>query len=281
MLFAAWLVFRPPPFSLFQQDRLSCPGLWVACRPRCDGVILYFHGGAYVLGSPRTHRAMAAELAARSGCRVFLPRYRLAPENPFPAAFEDALGVWEALLARGYPAGRIVLGGDSAGGGLALALLGHLCRAGTPPAGAFAFSPWTDLTLSGASVIGNARRDRVLPAGRLAEARGMVLGFDGGLGPAPVVAPQTPDAALDPRLSPLFAAFPDPPPVLIHAAESEILRDDTLRMSGPLPGARLRLAGDLPHVWPILHGFLPEARATLDETATFIRACLGSAPAGS
>ncbi len=282
MLLAARLALRPPPLALFLPDRIGRPGLWVWCRPRCDGVVLYFHGGAYVLGSPRTHRALVAALCLRSGCRAFMPRYRLAPENPFPAAFEDALAAWNGLIGRGYPARRILIGGDSAGGGLALALLGHLCRAGTPPAGAITFSPWTDLTLSGASLAGNAGSDRMLPASRLAEARGMILGADDGLGPAPPPPPaETPAATRDARLSPLFAAFPGPPPVMIHAADTEILRDDALRMAGPLPNARIRLGGDLPHAWPLFHGWLPEARATLDETAAFIRDCLGPAPAGS
>jgi epsilon-lactone hydrolase len=177
-----------------------------------------------------------------------------------PAAFDDARAAWETLRAAGAPARRIVLGGDSAGGGLALALLAHLCRAGTPPAGAVAFSPWTDLTLSGGSLRDNAGREQYLPARRLAVARDMVLGaFD----------------PTDPRVSPLFAAFPDPPPVLIHVAETEVLRHDALRMRRVLPAAEIRLAGDLPHVWPAFHAVLPEARATLDETAAFIRRCLG------
>jgi len=227
------------------------------------GVILYFHGGAYLTGSPRSHAGLVGALVARAGIPALLPRYRLAPEHPAPAAFDDAVAAWQALVAQGVAPGRVVLGGDSAGGGLALALLSHLCRAGMAPAGAFAFAPWTDLTLSGASLCENAARDQYLPAQRLAEARDMVLQG------------QAPD---DPRVSPLFAAFPGAPPVQIHVAATEILRDDALRMAGPLPRADIRQAGDLAHVWPFFHAFLPEARATLDQTAAFVRACL-DAPA--
>jgi epsilon-lactone hydrolase len=223
------------------------------------GVILYFHGGAYLTGSPRTHAGMVGVLARRAGVAAVLPRYRLAPEASGARGLRRCAGRLAGAARAGGPARRIVLGGDSAGGGLALALLAHLCRTGEPPAGAFAFSPWTDLTLSGASLRGNARRDHYLPTERMTEARAMVLQ---GLDPA------------DPRVSPLFAVYPDPPPVQVYVAATEILRDDALRLADVLPGADIRLAGDLPHVWPFFHALLPEGRATLDETAGFLRACL-------
>ena len=258
------LSFRDPPLTLGLPGTVGgVSGLWVENRPQGEAVLLYLHGGAYVIGSAETHRAMVAELAARSGVRAFVPDYRLAPEHPFPAAFEDALAVWEGLVQRGVAPQQIVLGGDSAGGGLALALLAHLCHAGTPPAGLFAFSPWTDLTFTGASLVTNAAREQVLPAHRLTEVRSMILGG------------ARPGDAADPRMSPLQASFPDAPPVQIHAAETEILRDDALRMRSRLPGAEIRVAGDLIHVWPLMHGILPEARATLDSTGAFIRGCLG------
>lgn len=257
---AARLLFRAPPLSLILPSSVGPPGLWVQNQPRGTGVALYFHGGGYIMGAPETHAAMLAELMRMSGLQVFLPRYRLAPEHPFPAAFEDALMAWNALIAQGYTPDRIILGGDSAGGGLALALLSHLCLAGQPPCGAFLFSPWTDMTFSGNSIRENAAQEQMLPAERLGEVRAMV---SGGIDPA------------DPRLSPLWARYPGAPPVLVHVAETEILRDDSLRLAGPLPGAEIRMAGDLPHVWPIFHNLLPEARDTLDVTANFMRACLG------
>ena len=240
-------------------------GLWTEPEGGADPapgspLILYLHGGAYIMGAPQTHAPMLAALSLRTRLPAFLPRYRLAPEHPFPAAYDDVLTAWEALIAQGWQSDQIVLGGDSAGGGLALALLATLCRRGTPPAGLFAFSPWTDLTLTGAAIRQNSRADQYLPVSRLDEVRDFVLN---GADPA------------DPRISPLFADFPSPPPVLIHVAQSEILRDDALRMAGTLPRADIRLAGDLPHVWPIFHSLLPEARATLDDTGAFMRRCLG------
>ena len=252
-----------PPGTLALDGQVGgISGQWVQNRPQGTGVLLYLHGGAYMLGSSRTHAGLAAALAQRSGARVFLPDYRLAPEHPFPAAFEDAVAAYEGLIAIGHAPEEIVIGGDSAGGGLALALLAHLSARGQKPSGLFAFSPWTDLTLTGASLVTNATREQLLPSHRLTETRAVILGG------------ARPQDASDPRLSPLHATFTAPPPVQIHVAESEILRDDALRMRGRLPGAEIKLAGDLPHVWPMLHGFLPEARTTLDDTARFIRSCL-------
>lgn len=224
------------------------------------GVILYFHGGAYIAGSPRTHRALAARLAQLSCRDVMLPRYPLAPEHPAPTAFEAAVKAHENLLAQGVEPGQIVLGGDSAGGGIALALLAHLAQTGQPPACLFAFSPWTDLTRSGASINENAKRDRLLDPTRLDE----VIGYATG----------SVFAANDPRLSPLFARFSAPPPVLLSVAETEILRDDTTRLA-----ARLKSAGgevtvitlpDAPHAWPVMDRFLPEALDTIRMTCAFI-----------
>lgn len=261
--FLAGLMVSAPPLTLAQPGNAGqIPGLWVQNQPHSDLVMLYFHGGAYMFGSPETHTAMLAALALRTGGRVFAPRYRLAPENPFPAAFDDAVAAWEGLLALGYDPRSIVIGGDSAGGGLALALLSHLLVEGQKPAGLFAFSPWTDLTLSGASLVTNAGREHMLAAHRFTEVRGHILGS------------AKPQDAADLRLSPIYASFPAPPPVQIHVADSEVLRDDSLRMRSRLPAAEIRLAGDLPHVWPLFHNFLPEARATLDETAAFIQSCL-------
>jgi acetyl esterase/lipase len=256
-------ISRNPPLTLSQQASIGgVPGLWVRNRARDEGVVLYFHGGAYVFGSPETHESMLAMLAARSHLPAFLADYRLAPEHPFPAAFEDAVAVWQGLLAQGYRPAQIVIGGDSAGGGLALALLAHLLAQGVRPAGLFAFSPWTDLTYTGASLVTNAAREQILPAHRLTEVRGLILGG------------ARPGEANDPRLSPLHSTYPSAPPVLIHAAETEILRDDALRLRSRLPNAEIRIAGDLAHVWPLLHTWLPEGRETLDQTARFIRSCL-------
>lgn len=234
-------------------------------RITTDAVVLYLHGGGFIFGSPQTHAAMAGALAQRLGCRVLLPRYRLAPEAPFPAAPQDVRHAWEALIAAGLAPGRVVLGGDSAGGALALGLLADLLRRGEAgPAGVFCFSPLTEMTFSAESLRSNAAREAVLPPERTEEMRRMYLGD------------HPPD---DPQASPLFAAFEGAPPVWLTVGDCEILRDDARRMADKLRQARVEVTfeevHDLPHVWPLLHNTLPEARATLDAVAAWIRRCPG------
>lgn len=259
----AWLNARGRPWQHFAPDSLNgVPALWTARPAQGAPTILYLHGGGYVMGNPRTHAALAAYLKRKTGLDVCLPDYRLAPEHPFPAAFDDALTAWRGLIAAGHDPAHIVLGGDSAGGGLALALLGHLCATGQPrPACVFAFSPFTDLTLEGPSIVQNARSEILLPISRLERLRDRVLqGAD----------------PRDPRISPLYATFLGAPPVLIQVARSEILHSDSTRMVQHLraQGAAVTLqeGGNLPHVWQYFHGWLPEARRSLADAAAFIRA---------
>lgn len=218
--------------------------------------LLYIHGGGFVFGSPDTHRAMIARLARDCGMAAVLPRYRLAPEHPYPAALDDVLGLYRGMAAEG----PVIVGGDSAGGALALLVLSEALRLNLPaPKAVFAFSPLTDLTFSGQSMRDNAATDVVLPAERGQEMAGLYL---------------QDAAADDPGVSPLFADFKGAPPVWLCAGTTEILLDDTRRMS-----MRLREQGvdvtetietDLPHVWPLFHNTLPEARRTLDELAQWI-----------
>ena len=262
----ARLLFPDPPFAAYLPDRIGgIPGQWARARPapgraRRPGVILYLHGGAYAFGAPETHRAMLARLAAASGLDAFLPDYRLAPEHPFPAGHEDALAAYEGLLARGYRASQIALGGDSAGGGLMLGLLHAICSRDLPrPGAAFALSPWCDLTLSGASIRENARADPFLPANRLPELSAIYLA---GADPR------------DPRASPLFGTFAHAPPVLILVGDSEILLDDARAMTRVLKAqgvaARLDVRPGMPHVWPIFQGWLKQADAALCDIAAFL-----------
>ena len=261
--------FRTPPFATVLPDRLGdVPVEWVQVRPRRTGVILYLHGGAYLMGSPATHRAMLARISKMTRLRACLPDYRLAPEHPFPAALDDAVVCWQGLVDRGYRPDQIILGGDSAGGGLMLALLARLLACGARPAAAFAFSPWTDMTLSGASLAENLDRDPLLPMSRVIEARDMYLAD------AP---------ASDPGASPLFAEFHQTPPIFLQASKTEILRDDTLRMAAGLTSQGSSVTVDLwdgtPHVWPIFQGWLPEADIALNRVAAFIAAQLPELPA--
>lgn len=257
----ARLLFRPPPGSVFE-ERLVADRPSVLIRPRGPDAsavsVFYLHGGAYLFGSPMTHRAMVARLCRAGGFQGVLPSYRLAPENTFPCALEDALAAYAAWRAEHD---EVVIGGDSAGGGLALALLAEIGRLGLdPPIGAFVLSPLTDLTGRAPSLRDNAATDVILPADRMTEIAGYYLG---GADPA------------DPRASPLFADFRGAPPVWITVSDTEILLDDARRMASRLQGqgvlAELHIERDLPHVWPIFQTYLPEARATLATLAQWIR----------
>jgi acetyl esterase/lipase len=235
-------------------------------RVPAEGTLIWFHGGGYCLGSARTHAGLAAALARRAGLAAVLPEYRLAPEHPFPAAVEDAGTAWRALIAEGAEPARVVLGGDSAGGGLVFALLHRLIAARAPlPAAVVAFSPWADLTLAGRSLVSLARRDAYLPADRLPEIRDLYLAGED---------------PRDPAASPWLGRFPGAPPTLIQAGGAEILRDDAVMMAERLraDGAALTLdiAASAPHVFQAFAGLLPEADAALDRAAAFVATALNS-----
>lgn len=256
---ASRLIFRGPRSNARETVLGRIPCLDVTpSEAMPDAALLYLHGGGYITGSPRTHLAMVGKLARRAKLRAVIPEYRRAPEFPFPAAFEDALSAWKGLRKTGLRPESIVIGGDSAGGGLALALLAFLLSSGERPAGLFAFSPWTDMTLSGKSLSENARSDVILPVERIGELRELVA----------------PGADFsDPRLSPLFARFDGAPPILLQASESEILRDDTLRLEAKLRASgvdvRVELWPDTPHAWQLFCGWLPEADDALEQAADF------------
>lgn len=235
--------------------------VWVSCgRPDRRKVILYLHGGAYIAGSPRTHRHLAAALAQQAGVRAVLPDYRLAPEHPFPAALDDAFSAYCHLLNAGYGPHEVAFAGDSAGGGLVFALLLRLQTEGmAQPACAVGFSPWVDLTGRADSLRRNAARDVMLPAERMDEVVGFYLN-----GHAPT----------DPLASPVLGDWQSPPPALIAASTHEILRDDARTLAEVLRKAggdtRLELWRNLPHAWPIFTGRLPEADSSLASAGTFI-----------
>lgn len=236
---------------------------WVSRgRPDRRAVVLYLHGGAYLMGSPATHRHLAATLAGHAGARVLVPAYRLAPEHRWPAAVEDALACYRSLLDCGHEAPRIAFAGDSAGGGLAFATLLAAREAGLPdPACIAAFSPWLDLTLSQKSLKRNARADPMLPAARLVEARDHYISAE---------------TAGAPTASPLLADIPAPPPALIQASRIELLEDEAAAMAEKLRAAggevRLEWFQRAPHAWQLFCGVAPEADKALARAGAFIRA---------
>ncbi len=219
--------------------------------------LIWFHGGAYVSGSNFTHRGLLGRLARAGRCEVIGINYPLAPENPAPAAFDAGLA---AISSLGLPSGQLILGGDSAGGGLAAALAAHLCARGQAPCGMVLLSPWTDLTLSGASIRTNAQRDALIPVKPMAEAARQICG---------AFSPQ------DPRISPHFAAWPQTCPVLFQVGTTEVLLDDTLRLAEALrlAGAKVLVSqlDDAPHVLAFFAPWVPEALAAIAEIGGFIR----------
>lgn len=234
---------------------------WVSRgRPDRRRVILYFHGGAYIAGSPRTHRHLAAALAGAAGVRAILPDYRLAPEHPFPAALEDALASYRHLLDAGYDSREIAIAGDSAGGGLGFALLLKLQQQDLPrPACIVAFSPWTDLSGDSPTLVSNANRDVMLPVSRIEEAVEFILGSHD---------------RIDPFASPLFGDWKAPPPSLLYASKHELLLHDSTELAERLRAGggdvTLELWRNTPHAWPIFVGRLPEADQVVSSAGAFI-----------
>ncbi len=184
---------------------------------REDRVLLYFHGGGYVIGSIASHREMASRLAREAGSAALIIDYRLAPEHPFPAALQDARAAYRWLLAQGCEPGRIILAGDSAGGGLCVALLVDLRDAGEPlPAGAALLSPWADLAMTGESIRTRAKQDPMLHASAL---RDWANWYRGEV------------AAEDPLVSPQYADLAGLPPLYIQVGTAEMLLDDARRLA--------------------------------------------------
>ena len=238
------------------------PAEWAADESAAgDQAVLYLHGGGYVIGSVRTHRVLMAGLSRASGARVLGLEYRLAPEHPFPAAVEDAVAAYRWLLRQGYAPGRIAVAGDSAGGGLTVAMLAQARSYGLPlPAAAVCFSPWVDLEGIGDSMTANAgSSDMVERDGLLFMANAYLNGAN----------PRAPLAA------PLYADLRGLPPTLIQAGGAETLLDDSTRLAEAARAAgvavELDVWDDMIHVWQLFAPMLPEGRQALAQAGAFIR----------
>jgi len=223
-------------------------------------IVLYLHGGGYLFGSPKTHRQVLIAMAKAFRAPAYGLDYRLAPEHPFPAAVEDAAKAYQWLLAR-HPEAGIVLAGDSAGAGLAIATAVGVRDAGFKlPKAIVAFSPYSDLAVTGASVEANAKSCAMFTPRGIREAAAIYLaGAD----------------ARDPRASPLYADLAGLPPMLLFASRHEILRDDTLRLAERASAAGVKVElivrDRLPHVWPVFVTLLPEARDAFATVTAFAR----------
>jgi acetyl esterase/lipase len=226
-----------------------------------SAVILYFHGGAYALGSAPDSVGLAADIVRRAGARAISVDYRLAPEHPFPAAVDDAVAAYRALLDEGVPSSRIAFVGESAGGGLVATTLVALKDAGLPqPVSAAVFSPWVDLTVSGVSATTKAEVDPALtPEALRIRARDYLGDRDPATSPA----------------SPIFADLTGLPPLLIQVGSHEILLDDAVRLAARAAehdvSVELQVWPGVTHVFQGFAAMLDEAAQALDATAEFLR----------
>jgi monoterpene epsilon-lactone hydrolase len=247
-------------------DLDGVPGEW-SIVPGSDTtrVLLFFHGGGYCSGSILSHRRMVSEAGRAAGTRTLAVGYRLAPEHPFPAALEDALTAWRYVRNQGVAAGRIAVGGDSAGGGLTVALIIRLRNAGEElPGCAWLVSPWMDLTMSGETL---ATKDAVDPIihenylGELADAY-LPAGTD----------------RKDPQVSPLYADLKGLSPTLIQVGAAETLLADATRFAAAAGAADVRVTLEIwPHMihaWHLWNAHLEPGRRALSNAGSFIRECL-------
>jgi acetyl esterase/lipase len=246
-------------------NRLNAGGVtaeWVSAEGASDSrVVLYFHGGGYIIGSPRTHRPMLAELSQASGGRVLALDYRLAPEHPFPAPVEDSVAAYRWLLSEGYDPARIAVAGDSAGGGLTVAMMVQVRYLGLPmPGAAVCISPWVDMEGLGESMETRAQVDPMVGKENLmVSAKTYLGGAD----------PRAPLAA------PLYADLRGLPPTLIQVGDAEVLLDDSTRLAGIAREAGVQVQmdvwDDMIHVWHLFAPMLPEGRQALSQAGDFIK----------
>ena len=230
-------------------------------------LVLYFHGGVYVMGDAFLAADLASQVGRRTGAKVISVDYRLAPEHPYPAAVDDALTAYEALVHNGAAPADIVFAGESAGGGLAIATLVNAREHGLPlPAAAFVMSPYVDLTLAGESMETKRKADPLMsPQALHARVTDYTSGHDAALG----------------LISPIFAELSGLPPLIIQAGTHEVLLDDAIRLARQAATADVEVTLDItprvPHVFQAYYPILDEAAAALDRAGQFLSARLGAA----
>jgi len=256
--------FVAPPGTRLEPVRAGgVPAEWIAAPGADDSrTVLYLHGGGYVIGSIVTHRCLVAGIAAASGCRALALDYRLAPEHAFPAAVDDATAAYRWLLEQGTVPSRVVIAGDSAGGGLTIATLLALRDAGTPlPAAGVCLSPWVDLEGTGDSLRTRADQDPMVRADGLHSMARMYL------------------AGADPRAplaSPVHADLRGLPPLLIQVGDAETLLDDSTRLAARAKAAgvdvELEVWPEMVHVFQAFAPMLPEGRDAIARIGAYVRA---------
>ncbi len=245
------------------------PALWLAHQRHCDSrVVLYLHGGGYAIGSNRTHIELAGRLARAARAQVLMLEYRLAPENPFPAAVEDVLSAYRYLLEQRVGAGQVLLAGDSAGGGLAVATAMAIRDLGLPaPAGVVGISPWLDLSCGLSSAFAAQSRDPLITPSRI---RFFAGHYAAGRDPT------------HPWMSPLFGELEDLPPTLIQVGSDEILLAECRAFAERAARVRVPVMVEewpnMFHVWHMTAGLLPEGRQAIRRIGRFVREVAPAAP---
>ncbi len=263
---AAWDALTAPSAVARQVRRepveiAGVPGAWFTPRKGAeDRVVIYLHGGAYIYGSIDTHEELIGRVALAARARVLALTYRLAPEHPFPAAIEDVVAAYRALLAQGIAPGRVLFAGDSSGGNLSVTTLLALREAGVPlPAGAALICPWVDVSARDGSMAENEAYDWATRA----DADVWAAAYLGGADPR------------DGRASPLFADLRGLPPLLVQVGEAELLRDQVLAFVDRARAAgvevEFELAPGMIHNWHVFAATLPEARRSLASIGAFAR----------
>ncbi len=256
--------FFPLPADVVMQpvDAAGIPGAWLDISGGgSKGLLFFLHGGGYMSGSIKTHQEMVSRICRAAGCRGFLIDYRLAPEHPFPAAVEDAVAGYHWLLDQAVAPSRMIIAGDSAGGGLTLATLVALRDAGSPmPVAAICMSPWTDLEGLGESVTTRAEQDPLVTPEELRIDAKMYLG----------------DAdTRNPLASPVHADLHGLPPLFIHVGDAEILLSDSTRVADKAKAAgidvSLEVWDEMIHVWHLFASILPEGQQAIEQLGEFIR----------
>ena len=250
------------PKGVTYGDAPEVGGLWATPR-FWDGhsAIMYLYGGGYVISSPHSRRKLAGHLANASRARALIPRYHLAPERPFPSAVEDAAADYRWLLDKGYRPERVVIAGDSSGGGLAVTTMLELREDGTPlPAGGVSISPWVDLACTGETLDTNAAADLTVTKASLERMAGQYL--------------QDADSHA-PLASSLYADLTGLPPLLIVVGGDEALLDDSVRLARSVGMAgvdtTLYIGAGMQHIFPIYCGAMPEADAAVAMIGEWIR----------
>jgi monoterpene epsilon-lactone hydrolase len=247
--------------ALGAEGNVVLRGDWLQTKS-ATRAILYLHGGGYLAGITRTYHSLCGKLAQELQADVYLPDYRLAPEHPFPAAVDDALLAYELMLSHGWSPANILVAGDSAGGGLTLALLLKLRDENKPlPAAAVVFSPFADMTATAKSHAGNDATDAMLSEHMLAVAENIYV--------------REAENLRHPYASPVYGDFTGLPPLLVTVSESECLRDDAHEVVACAKKAGVPVSfisrPDLVHVWPIFWPLLPEAREDVKKVVAFVR----------